>query len=204
MQHALIGTTLTLETCTDVPCCCMTSAGIKQTKNHQLEAANLISCSVVCLFVCFKFWVVVISGELMWPIEGEVFFTTTRFFFLINFFLCHCCLGQSLKLESLLEKQKQIFWVHSNKLTFFVLLWCCSFALAFGKNLRAPWGFLSIVLLWTHLKHFWGGPPFSRQREGNSSMCVWIWNYKLIRRSLCRLLWRLETLAFRADWFLWT
>lgn len=30
------------------------------------------------------------------------------------------------------------------------------------------------------------------------------WDHKPIKASLCRLLWRLEALAFTADWFLWT
>lgn len=39
----------------------------------------------------------------------------------------------------------------------------------------------------------------------NRSPCLWCtWRYKPIKGSLCRSLWRLEALAFTADWVLWT
>lgn len=70
-----------------------------------------------------------------------------------------------------------------------------------------PWGFVSTILLLIYQKDYREDPCVAVVGSWsiNRLPCLWcIWHHKPIKGSLCRLLWRLEALAFTADWFLRT
>lgn len=71
---------------------------------------------------------------------------------------------------------------------------------------KAPQRALRLPQHWLHQKDFREGPCVAvvGSRSINRLPCLWCtWHCKPIKGSLCRLLWRLEALAFTVDWFLW-
>lgn len=101
-----------------------------------------------------------------------------------------------------------------------VCVWACIWCLreVFDYfTLLLNWSFPFSSCIWSAPQapacywHIWktlGPAPVLLSSGGwsiNGSPCLWCtWHYKPIKDSLCRLFWRLEALAFRVDWFLWT